>query len=229
MKNSNMYPLSVYQFNPFVGCKFDCVYCRNSFQAQAKRQKHRCMKCYKFEPHEHPERLDQPLPKTGYMQFIFTCSMGDVNFCSTEFLEEIVAKIKRNYYKTFLIQSKNPKTFERVQWPDNVILGTTIETNFPDFGEDSIYHDITKAPSPSERYESLMVIKHALKMVTIEPVLEFNLGVMLMYIRNIKPCMVFLGYDSKKNNLPEPPIEKVKELVWELEKLHIPVILKKIK
>jgi len=54
---TNMYPAAK-TWNPFKGCEFDCLYCVPSFQAQAKRQKHRCLECYKYQPHEHPERLD---------------------------------------------------------------------------------------------------------------------------------------------------------------------------
>lgn len=50
-RQKNMYILSAKQWNPFVGCKFDCLYCRTSFQRQAKRQKHNCIDCYNYKPH----------------------------------------------------------------------------------------------------------------------------------------------------------------------------------
>jgi len=224
MATNNMYSRSVYQWNPFVGCKFDCVYCKSSFQAQAKRQKHRCIKCYNYEPHEHPERLEQRLPRTGYMQFIFTCSMGDISFCSTEYLEKIIDRIRREKDKTFLIQSKNPKTFNRVKFPSNVILGTTIETN-----RLVLCGEVSKAPNSFVRNIDLGRIKHNLKMVTIEPVLDFVLPEMVDFIKDLNPCMIWIGYDSKKNNLPEPPIEKVRELHWQLSKMGIVVMLKRIR
>lgn len=219
-----MYPLSVYQWSPFCGCKFNCIYCKNSFQAQLKRwAKKNCQKCYDFIPHEHPERLDIHLPSTGYMQFIFVCPMGDISFCSTEYLKQIVKRMEYWDSRTFLIQSKNPKTFERVEWPDNVILGTTIEA-------DEYYYPskISKAPCPSKRFDDFENIKHPYKMITIEPVMDFGIDVMIHHTKAMNPCMVWLGYDTKKNNLPEPPIEKVKQLHWELSKLGIPVILKHI-
>ena len=232
---SNMYSHSVCQWNPFVGCNFNCVYCKNSFQAQLKRwAKKNCQKCYNFKPHEHPERLEQPLPGTGYMQFIFTCSMGDISFCSTEYLEKIVDRIRREKDKTFLVQSKNPRTFGRVSWPNNVILGTTIETNIE--GCPTVWPErpakkyilISEAPMRCIRWANFMQIKHPLKMVTVEPVLNFGDN-LLEWIKDLNPCMVWLGYDSKNNNLPEPPIEKVKELHWQLSKMGIVVMLKKIR
>ena len=72
-------------------------------------------------------------------------------------------------------------------------------------------------------------MKHPLKMVTIEPVIDFDLEVMLEWITDINPCMVWLGYDSKKCHLPEPELEKVRELHWELSKAGFVVMLKTIR
>lgn len=228
MKKSNMYKLSVKQWNPFVGCNFNCVYCRSSFQAQLKRwagSKKGCKQCYDYDPHFHPERLNQYLPKTGYMQFIFTCSSGDIAFCPSEYFLEMLERIQAEPDKIFLIQSKNPKTFNRMwSFPTNLVLGTTIETN-----RDELYEGISKAPEPSKRYEDFLKIKHPLKMVSVEPVIDFDVDVMVTWIREINPCMVWLGYDSKKNYLPEPEFERVKALHWELSKRGFIVILKTLR
>ena len=223
-KKSNMYKLSVEQWNVFKGCKYDCTYCGSSFKHQAKRQKHLCQQCYEYEPHTHPERLTQYLPRTKYMQFIFTCSSGDIAFCPTDYLEKILARIKKEPSKNFLIQSKKPSTFNRVSFPGNVILGTTIETN-----RDSLYEGVAKAPLPSVRLKDFSKVKHPLKMVTIEPVIDFDLDVMVEWMKEIKPCMIWLGYDSGKNNLPEPELEKVRELHWELSRAGFVVVLKTVR
>jgi len=224
-KKNNMYKLSVEQWSPFAGCEHDCIYCKSSFQRQLKRwAKKNCPGCHEFSPHEHPLRLDQKLPKTKYMQFIFTCSSGDIAFCSTEYLERIITRIRSEPDRTFLIQSKDPCTFNRVIFPKNVILGTTLETNRGDLPE-----GISKAPKPSQRYKDFVKVNHPLKMVTIEPVIDFDLDVMIDWVENINPCMVWLGYDSGKNKLPEPELEKVKNLHWELAKKGFVVILKTIR
>jgi DNA repair photolyase len=223
-KQKNMYELSAKQFNPFAGCKHNCSYCGSSFQAQLKRYaKKNCQECYEFKPHTHPERLSQSLPKTKYMQFIFTCANGDIAFCPTPYLREIVSTIKGKPDRTFLIQSKNPGTFGRVDFPDNVILGTTIETN-----RDRLCKAVADAPPPSKRYRDFAKIEHPLKMVTIEPVMDFDLDVMVKWMRNLSPCMIWLGYDSKNNHLPEPELHKVRELHWELSRVGFIVILKHI-
>lgn len=221
-----MYPSSIRQWNPFVGCRFNCIYCRRSFQAQLKRQKHRCISCYNYEPHEHPERLAQSLPITSYGQFIFTCANGDISFCSTAYLNKIVGRIHSEPDKTFLIQSKNPITFHRIKWPDNVILGTTLETDTYD-GYD-VGMKISDAPDPAIRLSDFCYIQHPLKMITIEPVIDFNMKAMVLMMEQIKPCIIWIGYDTKKAGLPEPPIEKVKELYWELGRAGFAVMLKKI-
>jgi hypothetical protein len=145
-------------------------------------------------------------------------------FCPTSYLDDIVNRIKSDPNKTFLIQSKNPKAFNRIEFPPNVILGTTIETN-----RDGLYKGIAKAPKPSQRYRNFLRIQHHPKMVTIEPVIDFDLKVMLKWIKDINPCMIWLGYDSKKCHLPEPKLEKVRELHWELSKAGYVVILKTIR
>jgi len=123
-----------------------------------------------------------------------------------------------------LIQSKNPRIFKFFNIPSNVIIGTTLETD-----RDDLYKGISKAPLPSLRYMYFLDLTYPRKMVTVEPVIDFNLDVLLDWILNIKPCMVWLGYDSKKNYLPEPELEKVKHLHWKLSKEGFTVILKTIR
>ncbi len=226
-EKTNMYTLSAGQVNPFVGCGHNCVYCEDTFKRQTKRQgKKNCFRCYCFEPHAHPERLRQKLPKTKYMQFIFVISSGDIAFCrDTDYFRKIVSWVQSNPDKTFLLQSKDPKTFNRITaFPENLILGTTLETN-----RDALCEGISKAPLPSQRYRDFLEVKHDLKMVTIEPVIDFDTEIMLSWLENINPCMVWLGYDSRKHRLPEPELEKVKNLYWELGHRGFTVILKTIR
>jgi hypothetical protein len=225
MKKGNMYHLSVKQWNPYGGCLHNCVYCGSSFQAQLKRwAKTKCSNCYTFKPHAHPERLNQSLPKTGYLQFIFTLANGDVSFCPTSYLSKIIKRIQAETDKWFLIQTKNPATFNRIKFPRNVILGTTIETN-----RDDLYMEISKAPLPSVRYKDFLKVNHPYKMVTCEPIIDFDVDIMLNWIQDINPVMIWLGYDSKKNYLPEPELRKVQILHWKLSKQGFIVLLKTIR
>ena len=225
-KETKMYESSIKQWNPFMGCKFDCRPCESSFKRQAKRQKQNCMRCYNFAPHTHPERLSAYLPRTKAGEFIFTFASGDVSFCPTPFLKKVLKVIENKADRTFLIQSKNPKTFERVQFPDNVILGITLETN-----RDGIYQGMSKAPLPSQRVEDFVKINHPRKMVTVEPVLEFDLEVLESWIKRINPFLVWTGYDSSKkgHGYPEPKLSKVMQLKDRLENAGMQVKLKAIR
>ena len=217
-----MYPLSVKQWNPWVGCRHNCVYCKPSFQAQLRRwAKDNCELCYRFKPHPHPERLEKKLPRTRYMQFIFTCACGDIAFCPTGYLEKIVEKIRMMPDRTFLLQSKNPATFRRVKWPRNVILGVTIETN-----RDSLATKVSRAPPPSKRLRDFLEVEHEPKMVTHEPIMKFDLDVLEEWDAELNPALIWVGYDSKRCGLPEPSPEKVKALCLRLIRMGYVVILK---
>ena len=132
-KKSNMYNLSVEQWSPFAGCEHECVYCKNSFQRQLKRWakgQGDCPECAKFEPHykKHLPRLEQKLPKTKHMQFIFTCSSGDIAFCPTEYLKEIIARIQSEPNKTFFNKKKVPQTLKKVHLPKKLLHCKKFET-----------------------------------------------------------------------------------------------------
>jgi len=198
-------------WNPFKGCSFDCVYCRPSFQRQSKRRKE-CQDCYSYKPHCHENRLAR-LPSA---QIIFVCGSADVAFCPPDFTRRIIERIAKHNvrapYKTYYLQSKKPACFRPflANLPENVILLTTLETN-----RDAGYREISKAPPPSVRYEQFKSLEYPRKVVTIEPVLDFDLRTFAAWIRSIRPEYVWLGFNSKPKSvtLPEPSEEKVQELV----------------
>ena len=200
-KKKNMYWLSKKQWNPFVGCKHICIYCTSSFQRQLKRySKKTCKACYNFTPHTHKQKLNQMLPHTPYLKFIFTCANGDIRYCRKQYFLKIIDIIRQNPDKNFLIQTKDPKKAfffrdgKQVKFPNNVILGITLETN-----RDKLYTNnflVSKAPKPFKRYQDFLKVKHPIKMVTIEPVIDFDIDIMIQWIDQINPSMVWLGYDS---------------------------------
>ncbi len=174
-----------------------------------KRQKNRCMKCYNYEPHFHPERLNQSLPRTQGDEFIWACSSGDIFFAQGQWIKKIIERIKEKPDRTFFFQSKNPFCFNWYEFPENVILGTTIETN-RDYGL------ITKAPSTSQRFLRFLGTSHKRKCVTIEPIMDFDLEILVKWIKVLEVERVYVGYDTKKSNLPEPELSKTLELCQEL-------------
>ena len=211
---SNMYSDSIKQWNVFIGCRYSCTYCKKSFQAQMKRQKHNCIKCYNYEPHTHPLRLTQSLPYTKGDEFIWVGSSGDISFCNDYFFEAILERVKSMPKRTFFFQTKNPKWFEKWTFPKNTILGITLETN-------RNTPQISKAPSPFERANEFYLIQHPRKFITIEPILEFDFKDFLGFIHSIYPERVYIGFDTKKNNLYEPSVSKVKNFIKKLKRFTI--------
>ena len=207
---SNMYA-DVKTWNPFKGCKFDCSYCKPSFQAQAKRQKNRCSNCYNFIPHTHPDRLD----KIPNADTIFVCGNGDISFCDPNFTVEIINSIKKNIVKhpqkKFFLQSKRPEYFKKFlkTLPDNIKLVTTLETN-----RDTGYEKVSKATIPSVRYAQFEELEYSHKILTIEPIMDFDMSNFMDMVLSINPELVWLGINSrhKQVQLPEPSKEKFYEL-----------------
>lgn len=211
MIKTNMYEDAI-TWNIFVGCKFNCLYCKKSFQAQMRRQIHNCELCGEYIPHFHKDRLWKRLPKTEGDQFIWVGSSGDISFIEDEDMGMILEKIDINSNKTFFLQTKNPIWFDKWDFPENVILGITLESNIP-------YPEISEAPKPWKRAVDFYFTDHPRKFITIEPILKFNFATLYGWIRDISPERVYIGYDSKKNKLPEPSLGKVREFIKDLRKI----------
>jgi len=208
---------TVHTWNPFVGCCHDCIYC---YAVDiAKRQKHRCQSCYEFVPHMHNERLKKQFGADGT---VFVCSMGDIAFSTHDQFSDILWVIEHKPKVTFLIQSKNPLFFAEYEETQgriahNVVLGTTLETDMYKSAT-----PISYAPMPELRYKAMKKIDHPRKYVTIEPIMEFDIAIMVKWIQKIAPEFVYLGYnskDSKNHHLPEPSSDSTEELIAELEKI----------
>lgn len=132
---------------------------------------------------------------------------GDIAFASPNELDSMLEYCNKWSDRTFVLQTKDPFVFllngaEKIK--ENMIVGTTIESD--------ICHDVSKAPAPIKRYEAIRSLD-CRKMVTIEPILTFNLNVLFGWIRRINPEVVYIGYDSKNNNLPEPTLDETKQLI----------------
>lgn len=58
-----------------------------------------------------------------------------------------------------------------------------------------------------------MHLKKFRKMISIEPIMAFDLNIFVTWIRQIGPAFVSIGADSKGHNLPEPTAQELKELI----------------
>ncbi len=213
-QKGDMYEFCTHTWNPIKGkCKFDCAYC--------------FMKSIIKEPK--PIRLVGSELKTnlGRNNFIFVGSSTDMFHpdVSGDWIEEVLVHCREYPENTYLFQSKNPfRFFQFIDKPDilplKTILGTTIETNRDTTTE------ISKAPSTYFRKVDMFSLRKAgcKIMITIEPILEFDLDIMIQWMKEIDPLWVNIGADSKNHNLPEPSWDKVEQLILELEKFTKVVI-----
>lgn len=224
MKKSRMYD-ETKTWSPFKGCYFSCSYCIPSFQRLAKRLKKKCLECYLYTPHEHPERLS----KIPSAKIIFVAGNGDIFFAKPSFVYRIIEAIKKCNRtfpsRVYYFQSKNPGIFEIYlsSFPKNVILVTTLETN-----RDKGYEKISRAPKPRKRFEDFKSLKWKRKVVTIEPVMDFDLKQFLQWILEINPEYIWIGYNSrpKEVKLPEPNLSKLRKFIQRLRKNGIEVRVK---
>lgn len=223
MTRSNMYDDTV-TWNPFKGCRFGCSYCKPSFQAQAKRQKKNCLDCYAFTPHEHEDRLTK-IPKG---KRVFVCGNGDIAFASPSFLDRIVGAVASDAARypgqEYYFQSKAPIVFKRIlsDLPDQAVLVTTLETN-----RDCGYrlHVGNAAPEPTRRWSIFRGIDYPRKVVTVEPIMDFDLHTFAGMLMDLEPEAVWIGFNSrpKQIKLPEPDEGKVVKLIDALLMNGIPV------
>jgi len=235
LARSNMYAQNIDFPDVFKGCKNGCVYCIKSFQQQAKRQRKNCEKCYSFEPHNHFERMKGKTPATKGEQFIFFPKGGDPCYAKADEFRQMLKFIESNPQSRFLIQTKRPKfLLKYCPLPKNVLVGITLESDISTFGASpskyKTYSEVSPKSAPLlERAQVFATVLHAHKSVTIEPILAFSLAVMLDLMRLIKPEVIYIGYDTKKCNLPEPTIAETKQLIDTLKQEGFAVRLKQIR
>ncbi|KKL46373.1 hypothetical protein LCGC14_2346180, partial [marine sediment metagenome] len=193
-----------WDWNPVKGlCKKGCSYC--FMQRYYKR--------FKLNP---KIRFDEKELKTdlGKGNFIFVGSSTDMfaNEVPNEWIRRVIMKCK-DYDNEYLFQTKNPNRFKifRKRFPPNTILGITIETN---------RETPSKATNTNYRAEDFSheMLYGFRKMVTIEPIMDFDVTHLVDMIKMIQPEFVNIGADSKGHNLPEPSNEKIAKLIEELTK-----------
>ena len=94
-------------------------------------------------------------------------------------------------------------------FPENLVLGATIESNRP--------YRMSRAPTPFDRYRSMAGLQYRNKLISIEPIMDFDLDILVGWLKDIDPTIVYVGYDNYNNGLPEPSLAKTIELVSKLE------------
>lgn len=231
IQQQRMYKETV-TWNPAVGCEHNCIYCKPSFQAQLKRRKKHCLDCYNFNVHYHPERLTR-IPTSAKNIFVF--AHGDFAFYDPYFVRDVISQlimyIRKHPDHQIFLQTKNPVHFytyisNLLPIKENVIFLTTLETN-----RGNGYRKISNAPLPLVRFLYFKEVPWKRKIVTLEPLMDFDIKSLIFMIQGVDPERIYLGLNSrpKQVQLPEPSEEKFWEFYNILTKdLGYEVVLKNI-
>ncbi len=205
-------------WSPFSGCNFQCSYCWSRDLVENGRLKRSLKYQHGFAPTFHPNELHKTF-KPGV--FCFVSSMGDVSFASRGELLQVLEVIRRFPETSFLLCTKNPAFYlgYEDQLPPNVYLEATIESN-------RHYPDITRAPAPFDRYRALAIVNSTRKFLSVEPILDFDLEMLVDWVLKISPRILEIGADNYKHNLPEPSWEKVEAFMQAIRR-YVPTVIEK--
>jgi len=219
----NMYEWA-FTCNPLGGeCPHRCSYCYGeSIKGIFKATKNK----YSGKPKLMEDELKSSIKTIPDDKVVFVCSMTDLfaDDVPSEYIKKILLYVWEHPKNQYLLQTKNPKRF--IEFGANInkgdIIGITLETNRDDMYE-------TNAPKSRTRY-SWMISREMIetflsmeKMISIEPIMDFDIDIFSEWILNIKPNWVSIGADSFKNNIIEPPRTKVDELIQIIKDNNIEV------
>jgi protein gp37 len=204
-----MFDVITATWNPVIGCLHSCTYCwaRNLAETRLNHME-------KYKDGFKPKLVEYELKKKFKDKFVFAVDMGDLfgEWVPKEWILKVLDAIRNNPKSYYLFLTKNPKRYlEFLElYPSNLVLGATIETNKE--------YPVSKAPSTAERYKAMTELPWKNKLISIEPIMDFDLEDFTALVKNIKPAIVYVGYDNYGSNLPEPSLDKTLKLVSELEK-----------
>lgn len=197
-------------WNPVVGCLHYCTYCWARRLAETKLKN-----VERYRDGFKPKLVEKELNRRFHKKYVFAVDMGDLfgDWVPSEWILKVIDAISKSPSSNFLFLTKNPKRYMEFLdfYPKNLVLGATIETN-----RDYI---VSKAPSTTERYEFMKKLLYENKIVSVEPIMDFDLETFVKWIKDINPIMVHVGYDNYNNNLPEPSLSKTYQLIDQLGKV----------
>lgn len=140
---------------------------------------------------------------------IFIDSMWDWNSpgVQIEWLEEILKKMRKCSQHTFQILSKKPKDYDRVEYPSNVWLGTSIATTADCFR----IHNLSNLRANN------------LKFVSIEPIHE---KIDFRFTKDLIGWMIVGAETGKRKEKIIPKTEWIDSLIENARAEEIPLFLK---
>jgi DNA repair photolyase len=202
-----MFDVITKTWNPAIGCLHSCSYCwaRRLVNTRLKNSE-------KYKDGFAPKLIEKELRRKFHNQFVFVSDMGDLfgEWVQSEWIIKVLDSIRQSPNSTFLFLTKNPRRYGDFihLYPNNIVFGATIESNRD--------YSLSKAPSPSERYKSMVNLRLEHKLVCMEPIMDFDWDTFARWIKEINPSVVYVGYDNYNNKLPEPSKTKTEQLISQL-------------
>ena len=208
ISNGNMYKFVSHTANAIKGkCEHDCAYCY--------------MRKYQYQNENPVKLIEKELwVGMGTDNVIFVGSITDMfaKNVKSEDIKRVLDHCLQYNKNVYLFQSKNPARFlEFKDHPifDRSILCTTIETNR--------YHkeSMGNCPTIEERVNAMEKLnKLGFRIyITIEPIMDFDLDILLEYIKRCNPIQVNIGKNTYRSVvLPEPKQDKTIQFINELNK-----------
>jgi protein gp37 len=202
-----MFDVITKTWNPVIGCLHNCSYCwaRRLVETRLKNMP-------KYRDGFKPKLVDYELKRGFHREFVFVSDMGDLfgDWVPQEWIVRVIDAIRESPTSNFLFLTKNPKRYHEFLevYPGNVVLGATIETNRD--------YDVSKSPTTLERYKCMRDLPFRNKLISIEPIMDFDMETVTQWFREINPVQVHVGYDNYNCRLQEPSLSKTMQLIKEL-------------
>lgn len=215
-------------WNPITGCCHGCRYCWA--RRMAKRFGHIDRYSKGFVPRLNEKEFMKSFRRGA---LVFVSDMGDMfgQWVPREWILRVIRVIRANREVRFLLLTKNPSRyldFPEIFGLDNVILGTTVETDLDDMYRQQ---KISFAPLPTDRLRVMKCVKakHVGKvMISLEPIFHFSDG-FHRRILEVSPDFVYVGHDNYFRSYLDAPTEKVLVLIDRLREEGVEVYEKTIR
>jgi hypothetical protein len=170
-----------------------------------------------------PIHIDEREMRTGLGSgnFIFVGSGCDVfadNVPEGD-INRVLEKVRGYKDNKYLFQTRNVRNLKKYIFPADAVIGTTIETNRYWVADEYSY-----GPPLLSRVRGITSRSILNRMITIEPVMDFDPHSFFDMVLDIKPLQVNIGADSGNNGLPEPDAAKIGQLIERLArftKIHL--------